>query len=92
MADLRAALAAAAAGPGVTVGGRGGTVNARQADALTRARAGLLAALGDAAAGAPSDCWSLGVREAVTALGEVSGDDATEEVLDAVFSQFCVGK
>ena len=92
MDDLRDALAAAAAGPGVAVGGWGGAVNARQADALTRARAGLATALADVAAGAPSDCWSLGVREAVAALGEVSGDDATEEVLDAVFSKFCVGK
>lgn len=89
---LRLALAAAASGGGVAVGGWGATVNARQADALTRARAGLAAALGDAAAGAPADCWSLGVREAVAALGEVSGDDATEEILDAVFSKFCVGK
>lgn len=32
------------------------------------------------------------VREAVTALGAITGETATEELLDRIFAAFCVGK
>jgi tRNA modification GTPase len=35
---------------------------------------------------------ALELREALQALGEVSGRVDIEEVLDAVFSSFCIGK
>ena len=91
---LRAALATTlgiATSP-ETGGTAAAAVNARQADALTRAAAALSRAEDDARGGAPSDLWSGGVRDAVIALGDVTGTDAREEVLDAVFSKFCVGK
>lgn len=40
----------------------------------------------------PLDCTALSIRAAYLALGEVDGGTATEEVLDSVFSRFCVGK
>ena len=90
--ELGAALAAAVGLPTVPPGGHSALVNARQAEALTRASHALRRAAADALAGAPPDCWSVGLREAVEALGEVGGAGVREEVLDAVFSQFCIGK
>ena len=90
--QLGAALAAAVGLPTVPPGGHAALVNARQAEALTKASRALARARGDALAGAPPDCWSVGLREAVAALGEVGGAGVREEVLDAVFSQFCIGK
>lgn len=70
----------------------GWAINNRQAEALIRAQAALADVTHSINHELPIDFWTIDLRAAVSALGEVSGDDVTEEVLDSVFSQFCIGK
>jgi tRNA modification GTPase len=42
--------------------------------------------------GGPPECAAMTLREALTTAGEIVGVDVGEEVLEAIFSEFCVGK
>lgn len=77
---------------GTLAGGLAGAVgNLRHAEALERART----ALGRAASAAtrePGEIVALELRDALGALGEVTGRSVGEDLLDRIFSRFCVGK
>jgi len=57
----------------------------KAAACLARAREGLLVAL-------PPELVALELREALNALGEITGKTTPEEVLDRIFANFCIGK
>ncbi|MDB4897302.1 MAG: Thiophene and furan oxidation protein [Firmicutes bacterium] len=66
--------------------------NARQAEALRRAAAHLEAAQATRRTGFGSDMISIDVRSAWVALGEITGESVGEDLLDQIFSRFCIGK
>lgn len=72
--------------------GHAWAVNERQSAALIGARQSLLHLDDSIQAGLPFDFWTIDLRAAVDLLGEVTGDVVTEEILDTVFSKFCIGK
>jgi tRNA modification GTPase len=67
-------------------------INQRQAAALIRAQTALQQVLITIQSGHPFDFWTIDLRDAIQALGEVTGEDVTESVLDRIFSRFCIGK
>uniref|UniRef100_UPI0030842D38 tRNA uridine-5-carboxymethylaminomethyl(34) synthesis GTPase MnmE n=1 Tax=Petrachloros mirabilis TaxID=2918835 RepID=UPI0030842D38 len=67
-------------------------INQRQAEALSRARKALKDVEEAIAEQLPLDFWTIDLRSAIQALGEITGEEITESVLDEIFSRFCIGK
>ncbi len=67
-------------------------INQRQAAALTRAKVCLEEVETTINDQLPFDFWTIDLRGAIHALGEVTGEEVTESVLDRIFSRFCIGK
>lgn len=66
--------------------------NARHAACLQRAQRSLANALQAYRAGIPADIAAEDAREALQALGEITGATVSEQVIDEIFATFCVGK
>lgn len=64
----------------------------RQLDALMQCRAALCDVQQTLENGLSAEFVALDLRRAVVLLGEIEGIDVTEEVLDRIFSTFCLGK
>lgn len=66
--------------------------NARQTEALLRAKEHLSYCLETLERNECVDLVSIDLNDAIADLGEILGLSVTEEVVDKIFSQFCVGK
>ncbi len=66
--------------------------SARHQEALRRAAEHLRASLVPLGQGLPLDFVSIDLRAAYDALGEVTGETASEDLLERIFSEFCIGK
>ena len=64
----------------------------RQRDCVRRAQAALTEALDAVRAGLSQDAVAVSVDGALSALLELTGERATEAVVDGIFARFCVGK
>ena len=89
---LEAAILAIVAGGKLHAANIDIAINQRQAAALIRAQAALQQVLTTVDSQFPFDFWTIDLREAIRALGEVTGEEVTESVLDRIFSRFCIGK
>jgi tRNA modification GTPase len=67
-------------------------IDRRQAAALAQAKVALQQVQNTIQQQLPLDFWTIDLRDAIRALGEITGEDITESVLDRIFSRFCIGK
>jgi tRNA modification GTPase len=67
-------------------------INSRHQNALNRAREATLRTIEALRSGATLELVAMDLRIAVSAVGEIVGKTATEDILDMIFSQFCIGK
>ena len=66
--------------------------NARQERLLREARQSLAEASEAAMAMLPYDCIEIDVRNAIDLFGEITGDTVQDEIINEIFSRFCIGK
>jgi tRNA modification GTPase len=66
--------------------------NVRHFEALGRANTSILEAVKASDSLATEEILSFHLREALDALGEITGHTVTDEILDNIFSKFCIGK
>jgi tRNA modification GTPase len=67
-------------------------INARHENALRRAQDATHRALVALGESLPPELIAIDLRLAVQAIGEIVGKTTTEDLLDSIFSQFCIGK
>jgi tRNA modification GTPase len=67
-------------------------LNERQRDLAAEAAAALGRSQEAAQQALPWDFWTIDLRSAVRSLGEITGEEVSEAVLDRVFARFCIGK
>jgi tRNA modification GTPase len=68
------------------------SARSRHVDALLRARARLAEAEAALAAGAPRELFAEDLAQAQQALGEITGEFTSEDLLGQLFASFCIGK
>jgi len=66
--------------------------NPRHKEALLRAKEHLGHAQTAIAENLPDDFVTIDLTAAINALGEITGETVTEELLETIFSRFCIGK
>lgn len=64
----------------------------RHYNALSEAKKGVESAIGAVKQSLPAELYAEDIAKALNALGLVSGENASEAVIDEIFEKFCVGK
>ena len=66
--------------------------SARHYDSLRATQEALNAVLTGLANQNPGDLMALDIRRALHHLGEITGEITTDDLLENIFSKFCIGK
>ena len=66
--------------------------NIRHKTALDKASSSLGMAIGLLSSDQPLEFFSIELRDTLDSLGEITGIVTTEDILDKIFSTFCIGK
>ncbi|MCC7375481.1 MAG: tRNA uridine-5-carboxymethylaminomethyl(34) synthesis GTPase MnmE [Verrucomicrobiales bacterium] len=90
--DLKDAIVREMVSGRIHAGTHEAAINARHEDALRRAQEAAQRALDALRASLPPELVATDLRLAVHAIGEIVGKTTTEDLLDSIFSQFCIGK
>ncbi len=89
---LEAALVKLALGGNVVTSDFPLISNPRHKEALERVGDCLAQALAGLSSGVPEDLISIDLTSALSALGEITGKTVGDELLETIFSSFCIGK
>jgi len=92
LAELRKAIASVALSRTRSLREHGWAINQRHQTALEQARESLQKVLESAAAGLSPEFIALDLRAALDSLGLVIGATYTEDILNRIFDDFCIGK
>lgn len=68
------------------------SLNRRQTSVAQKAIESLARLDNTAKAELPWDFWTIDLRDAIQHLGEITGKEISEDILDEIFSKFCIGK
>ncbi|EOC99427.1 tRNA uridine-5-carboxymethylaminomethyl(34) synthesis GTPase MnmE [Caldisalinibacter kiritimatiensis] len=66
--------------------------NVRHRDSLLKARNNIHEALEAIELGMTLDCIEVDVKDCWSNLGEITGDTVSEDIIDKIFKDFCIGK
>lgn len=66
--------------------------NLRHKNQLEKSLKNIVTVLNDLSAQVPLDCLEVDLKNCWENLGEISGDAVGEDILDKIFSEFCIGK
>ena len=90
--ELRERLAGMVWEGGLDLSAAGLALNARHRQAIRRAMSAIVSAVDSTARQMSVEFVALDLREALDALGEIVGETVSDDILDRIFAEFCIGK
>lgn len=90
--ELRQRMVEAVSGQDAVVGEDVVVTNARHYEALVAAREALLRVSAGLASGQGGELVSVDLRDATDALASITGEVSSQDVLNNIFKNFCIGK
>ena len=66
--------------------------NVRQKNSLVEAKESMVKVVGSIEDGMPEDFYSIDLMDAYESLGNITGESVGEDLINEIFSKFCMGK